>query len=68
VHRVNKDDWKAFLRWLERADEGELERKALVLEARMAIFREPGVRTEARRLLAWITLELNARRSIQEGP
>jgi hypothetical protein len=68
VHRVNKDDWKAFLRWLESADESELERKALVLEARMAIFREPGVRAEARRLLAWITLELNARRSIQEGP
>jgi hypothetical protein len=68
VHRVNKDDWKAFLRWLESADEGELERKALVLEARMAILREPGVRAEARRLLAWITLELNARRSIQEGP
>jgi hypothetical protein len=34
----------------------------------MAIFTEPGVRADARRLLAWITLELKARRSIQEGP
>jgi hypothetical protein len=68
VHRVNKDDWKAFLRWLETAEEGEFERKALVLETRMALFREPAVRADARRLLDWITIERNARRSLQAAP
>lgn len=62
---VNKDDWKAFLRWLESADSAELERKLLALETRAATFTEEAVRADARRLLAWINVELEARRAVR---
>ena len=63
---MNKDDWKAFLRWLETADNGELERKLLAIETRLASFSEEAVRADARRLLTWINVELDARRATRE--
>jgi hypothetical protein len=62
---MNKDDWKAFLRWLESADNGELERKLLAIETRLASFSDETVRADARRLLTWINVELDARRAIR---
>jgi hypothetical protein len=62
---MNKDDWKAFLYWLETAGDEELETTLLRIEARSAAFREEGAKAEARKLMAAINLERKAREAVR---
>jgi hypothetical protein len=62
---MHKDEWKAFLRWLETARDEELERRLLAVAALTETFREEGTRADARRMLAEINLEREARRSLR---
>jgi hypothetical protein len=63
---VDKDDWKAFMRWLESAQDEELERRLLAVTALASTFREEGPRADARRILREINLEREARRSLRQ--
>jgi hypothetical protein len=60
---MNKDDWKAFMVWLETASEEDLETKRLRIEAISAGFREEGPKADARKTIGAIRLELDARRA-----
>ena len=60
---MNKDDWKAFIGWLETASEEDLETKLLRIEATSASFREDGPRADARKMISAIRIELDARRA-----
>jgi hypothetical protein len=62
---VNKEDWKAFLRWLETASDKELETKLLKIDAWSASFRDEGAKADARKMVLEINVELDARRSIR---
>ena len=62
---MNKEEWKAFLRWLETASAEELERRFLAISMLAQAFKEEGSRAEAGKMLENITLELDARRAIR---
>jgi hypothetical protein len=62
---MNKDDWRAFLRWLETATDKELETKLLRIEAWSASFRDDGARADARKMVAEILLEMEVRHAIR---
>lgn len=63
---MNKDDWKAFLYWLETASDKELETKILKIEARLLSFSDEGVRGDAQRMIKAISNEIDARRQVQK--
>jgi hypothetical protein len=62
---MNKDDWKAFLCWLETASDEELERRLLAVANLAETFREEGARADARKMQRRISLELEARRTLR---
>lgn len=62
---MNKEDWKAFLGWLESASDEEIETTMLRIEATSASFMEKGPRADAKALIKAMRLELEARRAIR---
>jgi hypothetical protein len=62
---MNKEDWKAFLRWLESASDEEIEATILRIEATSASFMEDGPKMDAKALIKALRLELEARRAIR---
>ena len=62
---MNKEDWKAFLGWLNTASNQELETKLLRIEATSALFGEDGPRADARAMIRAIQIELDARRAVR---
>ena len=60
---MNKEDWKAFMVWLETASDEDIETKMLRIEATSAGFRAEGPKADARKTIGAIRLELDARRT-----
>jgi hypothetical protein len=61
---MQKDDWRAFLRWLETASNDQIETAILRVEAASMAFRQEGPQKDARKMICAMQIELDARRAV----
>jgi hypothetical protein len=61
---MNKDDWRAFLRWLETASNGQIETAILRVDAASMAFRQEGPQEDARKMIGAMQIELEARQAV----
>jgi hypothetical protein len=59
---MHKEEWKAFLVWLETASDDELESRFVAVSTLWQTLREENAQAEAKRIQREIRMELSARR------
>ncbi|WOB11266.1 hypothetical protein [Piscinibacter gummiphilus] len=61
---MDKEEWKSFLRFIDEGSERELQQRKKALQKVLTLVSDPGVRSDARRMLRLVDEEVLIRQNL----